>query len=191
LILGLAHYAWSSSARAQELSVYVGAGVGEFDHDNERGGAFSDSVSSWKIYGGFQAGEYFSLEVGYAQTDTIEAESSGSPLSIFPLRLNAALSVDFEVTTVRAMGRLPFDRLDLWLGYGIYNVSADVDVMTGGTPSSLLAEDQDQTVAFGVDWKFGRLDQPIRVRLEYERLLFKFSDASTVAVGIAYRFGDL
>jgi hypothetical protein len=95
------------------------------------------------------------------------------------------------VTTVRAMGRLPFDRLDLWLGYGIYNVSADVDVMTGGTPSSLLAEDQDQTVAFGVDWKFGRLDQPIRVRLEYERLLFKFSDASTVAVGIAYRFGDL
>jgi hypothetical protein len=46
-------------------------------------------------------------------------------------------------------------------------------------------------VATGVDWKLGTLDQPIRVRLEYERLRFAFSNASAVAVGVAYRFGDL
>jgi len=182
----------ASSAVAQELSVYVGAGVGELDHDNEAGGAFSDAVSSWKIYGGFQAGQYFSIEFARGKASAIEVGAPGSLLSVATLRFQAAHSVDFGLSTFRAMGRLPVKRMDLWMGYGSYQMDADVDFTSSfGAPSSISVDDAGELLAMGVDWNFGTLGQPLRVRLEYERLYFPFSDASTVAVGVAYRFRDL
>ena len=79
-----------SPAFAQDLSVYTGLAVGTFDHDNETGGPFSDSASSWRLYGGFQVGEYFSLEFGRGATSAINVDAPGGRLSIATRRLQSA-----------------------------------------------------------------------------------------------------
>ena len=124
LTLGLA--LCTSSAVAQELSVYVGGGIGELDHENETGGAFSDTVSSWKVYGGFQVGDHFSMEASHGETSTIEVRAPGGSLSVGNRLLQDAHSVDFELTTIRVMGRLPLDHIDLWMSVGSFRLEADV-----------------------------------------------------------------
>jgi hypothetical protein len=69
--------------------VYVGAAIGAFGHDNATGRAFSDTVSSWKLYAGFQFGDYFGVEAGRAETRAIEAEDPGVA-SGFPMHLRSA-----------------------------------------------------------------------------------------------------
>jgi hypothetical protein len=60
-----------------------------------------------------------------------------------------------------------------------------------GARATLPVDDTDDLLAFGVDWKIGKLDDALRLRLQYERLYFPFSDASTATVGVAYHFEDL
>jgi hypothetical protein len=190
LILGLALGA--PPAFAQDLGVYTGVAIGEFDHSNEMGGAFSDSVSSWKIYAGFQLGEVFGLELGRASPSAIEVDAPGSPLSIATRRFGAVQRVDFGFTTFRLMGRLPLRRFDLWAAYGSVYTDADVTFTTSfGNSSSISIEDSDELWALGVDWHLGDSTSPFDLRLEYESLEFPFSQASTISIGIAYRFTAL
>jgi hypothetical protein len=190
LILGLAIGA--SRALAQDLGVYTGVAIGEFDHTNETAGAFSETVSSWKIYAGFQFGESFSLEVGRASPSAIEVDAPGSPLSIATRRFGVAQRVDFGLTTFRVMGRLPLRRLDLWAAYGSVYMDADVGFTTFmGNTGSISIEDTNELWALGVDWQLGDGASPFDVRLEYESLGFPFSDAFTISVGVAYRFTGL
>ena len=189
VILGLA--LGGSPALAQDYSVYTGVAVGVFDHDNERGGAFSQSVSSWKFYGGLQAGRYFSIEAGLESPSAIEVDDPGSPLTIATRRFNPAHSVDIGLTTLKAMGRLPLQRLDLWIGYGTYFMDADVDLTSSMTRTSLSVDDSGELFALGIDWKLGEVYRQFDIRFEYQQLDFPFSDASTIVVGAAYRFGDL
>src|SRR5690606_4270944 len=71
-----------ASASGQELSAYAGAAIGALDNDNPGGGAFSDTVSMWKLYGGLQIGSHFGLEVSHGSTGAIHGEPSGSPLAV-------------------------------------------------------------------------------------------------------------
>ncbi len=193
MILGLVLGA--SPAFAQDLGVYTGVSVGVFDHRNETGGAFSDTVPSWKLYGGCQLGEYFGLEIGREWPSTLEVADPGSPLTIATRRLSTAHSVDFTLTTFRAVGRLPLNRFDLWMAYGTFSMDADVEfdfVLSSTLQSrSLSVEDSDELFALGVDWKLGEIDRAFDLRLEYQWLGFPFSDASTLGIGVAYRFGGL
>lgn len=190
VILGLA--LGGSHAFAQDLGVYTGLSIGAFEHNNETGGAFSDSASSWRLYGGFQAGKYFSLEFGRGSTGAINVDAPGGRLTIATRRLQTATHVDFALTTFKAMGRLPLRRFDLWFAYGTFFMDADVDFTTStGGHGSLSVDDSNELFAFGVDWKLGEIDRLYDVRLEYEKLNMPFSDASTIAVGVAYRFGGL
>jgi hypothetical protein len=191
MILGLA--LGGSSALAQGPSGYTGVAVGVFDHGNETAGAFSDSVSFWKLYGGFQPNQYFGLEFARESTSSLDVDDPGSPLTIATRRLTFAHSVDFRLTTFKAMGRLPLRQLDLWIGYGSYYMDASVDftfeLNSSTRRASLSVEDSGELMAVGVDWKLGEAEHTFDVRLEYEWLDFPFSDASTIALGAAYRFG--
>jgi hypothetical protein len=182
----------SSSALAQDLGGYAGVAVGGFDHRNETGGSFSDSVSTWRLYGGVLIGEHFGLEFGRGRTSAIDVAAPGAPLSVATRRLNAARRVDFNLATFKAMGRLPFKRFDLWMAYGALVIDADVDFTSAlSGPSSLSVDEERELVALGVDWRLGRIDRAYVLRFEYERLNLSFSDASILAVGVAYRFGGL
>lgn len=179
------------SASAQELSVYTGVAVGAFDHDNPDGGAFSDAVASWKLYGGMQLGEHFGLEIGRSWPSEMDGGASGSPLNVGVHYFSFAHRVDFTTTTFKAMGYLPFDWGVLWLGYGVYMMDADVDANGSFGPLSLSVDHEDEMAALGVEWRLRRLGRSIDVRLEYEWLSFPFADASTIGVGVAYRFEGL
>jgi hypothetical protein len=188
MILGLA--LGGSSALAQDLAGYAGVAVGEFDYANEFGGDFSDSDSSWKLYGGFQIGEYVSFEGGRTWT-SIEPDPPGAVLSV-GTRVLFAQDVDYELTDLRIMGRLPLKQFDLWFAIGVYEMEADVDFTSFfGGPASLDVYDTGELWALGVDWRLGQIDRTFDVRLEYEVFDFSFADASTLSVGIAYRFGGL
>jgi hypothetical protein len=184
----------ASPSVAQELSVFTGVGVGVFDHRNATDGPFSQSVSSWKFYGGFQVGRYFSIEGGAEWPGTLEAEVPGS-LTIATRRFDATYAADIDLITVKAMGRLPIKRFDLWFAYGSFSMDADVDfeftLNSIVRRTSLSVEDTGELVALGVDWRLGRVDRRFDLRLEYERMEFPFSEASAVNVCAAFRFGDL
>jgi hypothetical protein len=180
------------SVAAQELSVYTGVAIGVFDHKNPDGGDFSDSVSSWKIYGGFQPVQYFGVEVAYGRTDAIEGGASGSPLSVGVRRFHVANRVDFTLTTLKAMGHLPFEWGALWFGYGQFRMNADAEfTLSPGDRRSMSVSDDGEMAALGIEWRLRRFDRSIDVRLEYEWLNFPFADASTIAIGVAYRFHRL
>lgn len=179
-------------AFAQDVGVYTGVAIGAFDHTNETAGAFSETVSSWKFYGGLQFGENFGLEVGRASPSAIEVDAPGSPLSIATRRFGVTQRVDFGFTTFRVMGRLPLRRFDLWAAYGSVYMDADVDFTTSmGNSGSISIEDTNELWALGVDWRLGDGASPFDIRLEYESLNLPFSDASTISVGVGYRFTGL
>lgn len=180
------------AASAQELSAYTGLYVGSFDHENPRPSAFTDSVSSWKVYGGVQLGDHFGFEVAHGSTGEFDGGPSGSPLNVGVRMFNTAHSVQFGLTTFRAMGILPLRWGAVWLAYGGYLMDADVEFTSATIGRASLTEDhEDQTAALGVERRFDRLGRSIDVRLEYEWFDFPFSDASTVGVGVAYRFKGL
>jgi hypothetical protein len=181
----------ASPSVAQELSVFTGVGVGVFDHRNATDGPFSQSVSSWKFYGGFQVGRYFSIEGGAEWPGTLEAEVPGS-LTIATRRFDATYAADIDLITVKAMGRLPIKRFDLWIAYGSFSMDADVDfeftLNSVVRRSSLTVEDTDELFALGVDWRLGRADRRFDVRFEYEWMGFPFSEAAAFNAGVAFRF---
>lgn len=182
-----------ASASGQELSAYAGAAIGALDNDNPGGGAFSDTVSMWKLYGGLQIGSHFGLEVSHGSTGAIHGEPSGSPLAVDVLLFSSAHRVEFTTSTFKAMGYLPFDWGALSLGYGFFQTKADVDV-TNSTfgRSSLTVTGRDEMAALGIEWRLRRpFDRSVDFRLEYEWFSFPYSDVSTLALGVAYRFGDL
>lgn len=182
----------SVSASAQNLSLYGGAAIGAFTYDNPGGGAFSDTVRSWKVYGGTQISNYFGLEVGRGATKALTGGDFGSPLTVDVRRMDVAHRVDFTFTTFKAMGYLPFDWGVLWLGYGVFLMDSNVDLTHGAFGRTTLSiSDEDEMAAFGIEWRLRRFDRSIDLRLEYEWLSFPFANASTVSLGVAYRFGGL
>lgn len=178
-----------SSAFAQDVSIYTGVALGVFDHDNPTPSAFSDSVLSWKLYGGFQLTDHFGLEASRGATGEIDGSASGSPLSIGVRRLSTAHTVDFTLTSAKLMGYLPLQWGALWLGYGYFRMDADVDMTSRISGRISLPVTYDgEMAALGAEWRLGRLDRNFDVRLEYEWWNFPFADANTLAIGVAYRF---
>jgi hypothetical protein len=181
-----------SFAVAQDMAAYAGMAVGIFNHENETGGAFSDKAASWKIYGGFQLNRNLGFEIGRGSTGEIEGGESGSPLSVGVRRFHTAHAVDFTLTTVKVMGYLPLDWGALWLGYGAFRMNADTEFSAPTFGRSSLSIDYDgQMASAGIEWRRSRFERGIDVRLEYEWVDFPFSNASTLAVGVAYRFRGL
>jgi hypothetical protein len=186
----------ASPAFAQDLGMYIGVGAGNFDFEEDEAnpelGTLSDTVSSWKLYGGVEFNEHIALEFSYGSTSEIQQSVSGTDpfLGDFSLVTN----LDFTTTTVKAVGLLPFDWGVLLGGIGYFDTDADVDAnltaaCCGTISGSDSIGDSNAMAMLGVEWRFDRgFGAGIDLRLEYEWWDIEDADASTLGIGVAYRF---
>lgn len=186
--------AFASPSLAQE-GMYVGLGIGSFDYSEDAGylapEAFSDTVSAWKVYGGFEFGEHVGVEIRYGGTGTVETTSSGTDPTLG--NYTATVRADFKTTSALLLGMLPKDWGAFFGGVGYFNSSGDarlaLDTACCGTFNpTASANDNGLAAALGVEWRFGRFDTGVALRLEYEWLDVESGDASTLGIGVAYRF---
>jgi opacity protein-like surface antigen len=181
-------------AFAQE-GMYVGVGFGSFDFKEDAAflapRPFEDSLSAWKVYGGFEFNDYFGFEIRYGGTEKIEQRTSdtGPTLGDF----SATVDMDFTTTSAVAMGMFPRDWGVLIGGLGYFNTKSDAHLeliadCCGRLTDSASLSDHGLMAVLGLEWRFGRFGTGAAVRLEYEWLDMADADASTIGVGIAYRF---
>lgn len=176
-----------------ELGGYVGVGFGSFDYEDDVSGvgpvlaSFSDTTSSWKIYGGFNFSDHLGVEVSYgANEEMVENVALVDP---FLGNISGTFDLRFTTNAIRAVGYLPFSWGSLLGGIGYFETSADLDldlltdccgpIMVGDT-----VRDDGTTVVLGAQWRLSRVD----LRLEYEWWDISEADASTIGVGAALRF---
>ena len=183
-----------SSALAQE-GMYVGVGLGSFDYGEDLAflapDRFDDTVSSSRIYGGFEINENLAIEIRYGATG--DFRQTFSEIDAFAGEVTASVRMDFTTTTAVALGMLPKDWGAFFggLGYFDQDIDADVEGMAeccGPFSGSASIGDDGLMAVFGVEWRFGRFGTGLGVRVEYEWLDVEDASGSTVGVGIAYRF---
>jgi OOP family OmpA-OmpF porin len=184
----------ASPALAQE-GIYVGLGLGSFSYEEDSAflapGPFEDSVSSWKIYGGFEFNENFGFEVRYGATEEFEQTFSG--MDQFLGNFSTTFDVGFTTTSLVGMGFLPNDWGTLFGGIGYFDTDIDADFVLesdnlGTITDELSIGDDGLMAVLGIEWRFGRFGTGVGVRIEYEWLDAEDADASTVGVGVSYRF---
>jgi hypothetical protein len=183
-----------SLAEAQE-SIYVGLGFGQFSYEEEFldpvFGTVSDSVASWKLFGGFEVNDYLALEVSYGVDDSIEQSGSATILPFGDI--TAQLDIDLKKTSFKAVGRLPFDSFVLLGGLGYFSASGDfaeyaVIECCGTETAAGSFEDDGMMAQFGVEWRFGRFGTSYGIRLEYEWWDLSGVDSSTLGLAFTYGF---
>lgn len=184
----------ASPCLAQE-GMYVGAAVGSFDYSDDSGflapGTFSDTVSAWRFYGGFEFNENVAVEIRYGGTGEMTYSESGTDPVLGDY--TATIDTDISVTSVLGIGMLPKDWGVLIGGLGYFSSSADADLALttgccGGFNVAGSDDDNGLAAVIGVEWRFGRFGTGVGLRLEYEWLDFDDADASTIGIGVAYRF---
>lgn len=179
----------SVSSYAQESSgAYMGFGVGSFDYaesDAASGISLSDNASAYRLFGGYRFSENFSVEGGWGATgdlkDTVTATLPGFGTMSFDT------AADFEVLTVRALGRLPFDNVALFGGVGYYDSEVDVSVSVQGIGEvgSGSGSDSGATIIGGLEFAVSR----VNLRAEYEWFDTDSSvDASMLGLGLFFNF---
>jgi hypothetical protein len=132
------------------------------------------------------------LEFSYGSTSEIQQSVSGTDPFLGDFSL--ATNLDFTTTTVKAVGMLPFDWGVLLGGIGYFDTDADVDAnltaaCCGTISASDSISDSNAMAMLGVEWRFDRgFGAGIDLRLEYEWWDIEDADASTLGIGVAYRF---
>ena len=193
-LLLLAAVLVGAPAYAQD-SIYVGLGVGSFDYKESFNsalyGRIKDSTTAYKLFGGFQFNDHVSLEISFRETDDLVATGSAT---IAPFGLvNGKYTADFTMTSLTAVGQLPFDWGALLGGLGYFssenNFREDItteccEPFVGGGSY----DDDGLTGMVGVEWRFGRFGARYGVRLEYEWWDIDAADASAIGVAFSYGF---
>lgn len=180
-------------ALAQEAK-YAGLGLGSFDYsestDDPVFGDISDTVSAYKLYGGFEINEHFAVEFGYGKSDDVEGGASGN--DDFLGDFTSVIRTEFTTTTFKALGQLPLEWGVLMLGIGYFETDADIELDLVSDAGSLNAagsvSDDGLMATFGVEWRFGQFGTGYGIRLEYEWLDVDDADAATIGLGVSYRF---
>jgi hypothetical protein len=174
--------------------MYVGLGYGEFDYEEQFVdpilGQVSDSVPSYKLFGGFEFNDHLAIEISYGKTDSIVKSAS---VDVFPFgNIDYQLDMEFTKTALRAVGQLPLDSVVLLASLGYFSADGDVDEFIGteccGAEASEGSLSDDGMMAqLGVEWRFGRFGARYGLRLEYE--WWDMSDVDTSTVGLAFTYG--
>jgi len=174
--------------------MFVGLGLGSFDYKESTVdpvfGDRSDTVSSYKVYGGFEFHEHVAAEVSYSRADDVEGNVSGN--DPFLGDFFSTTRTEFTTTTIKVVGQLPRDWGVLIGGLGYFDTDADIDLDlmsdAGAFSASGAVSDDGLMAMLGIEWRFGRFGTGYGVRLEYEWWDVEDGDASTIGVGISYRF---
>jgi len=184
----------SLAARAQE-NVYVGAAIGNLDYSENYTdpilGHVSDTVSAWKVLGGFEFNRYIALEVAYGKSDDLMRSGAGNILPYGDVSLD--LYADFATTSLTAIGQVPFDWGVLIGGLGYFRTEVDyLEVAFGeccGTQSAAFSvSDEGLAAKLGIEWRFGRFGTRYGIRLEYDWYDLNSFDLSSVGLAATYGF---
>ena len=99
-LLALCLVVTPAAAYAQQ-SIYVGLGYGGFDYEEDQPvpalGLVSDTVSTYKLFGGFEVNDYFALEVAYRESDDIRQSGTENIPPFGDVTSN--LTTDFTLTS--------------------------------------------------------------------------------------------
>jgi opacity protein-like surface antigen len=131
-------------AEAQEVrGAYFGLSYGNLHYGNNNVvngvessgiGSFSKSEDLGRLLGGFRINEHFGVEAGWGKTSLIDYDRTtvysapGAPLEYS----RSALDVEIETRTLRAVGNVPFERLNLFGSVGYYNADLEGEYLNAG-----------------------------------------------------------
>lgn len=184
---------FGSPSFAQE-GMFFGLGLGSFDYQDSAVdpliGNRSDTVPSYKLFGGFEFNEHLAGEISYGITDDVIGTASGN--DPFLGDYVSLTRTEFTTTTIKAVGQFPREWGVLIGGLGYFDMESDIALDFTSDAGSFTAEgtiDDDGLMAMlGIEWRFGRFGMGYGVRLEYEWWDFDDADASTIGVAVSYRF---
>jgi hypothetical protein len=165
------------------MGAYVGAGLGQFDYeDNDVEGFIEveDTTLTYRVYGGYRFNRTWAVEGSYTQADDVESSSE-----IFPT-ITFGFNSDFEIVEVRGLAHLNA----FFAGIGYWDADANVTLSVsspsfGSLSASESVSDSGASVVLGGQWDLERVG--IRVELEaYD--MDDVEHAYNLGVGVHYRF---
>ncbi len=178
----------ASAAYAQDdlEGPYFGVALGYFDYqeaDDDFGTFIDDTTTAYRLIGGYQLNENLAIEGGFGRTGDIKES-----FQLFPPGSGSFdVKAEYEIVTVRALGLVPLDQIDLYGGIGYYDATITTDATVTGVGSLGEIEDDDSGVTLlgGVHFYLDKFT----IRGEYEWFDTDSNvEAWDINVGILFRF---
>lgn len=197
-LLALGGLAAASQASAQGF--YLGGSIGKSKIDDDIAGpnlittgTVDGKDSGFKLYGGYQFGQYFGVELAYIDlgTATYSGTFGGSPVT--------GGKIDIWGLGLFAVGIWPVSSdFSLFGKLGFLSWEAEWRDVTGGTPFSGTDSDSDLAGGLGLSYSFTK---NLGARLEWERFKVgggedflgfpnttRRATVDLLSVGVVYRF---
>ena len=154
---------------------YVGASAGKTNlQDDDLGGSFNSSATTYKVFAGFRFMKFFGIEGGYVDFGSTDDSDAG-----------VDLSVDATAWDAFAVGVIPMGLFEVFAKAGYVRWSSDVK-FSGATSGSSSDSGSDRAYGVGIALKLVKI---LAIRAEYERFDVKDTDKADLAsVGVAFRF---
>jgi hypothetical protein len=202
-MITLVSLALLASPTLAQNGFYAGLGLGAFNYQDSRFvrvipsriprfGGVSDTTLSYKLYGGFEVNDNLAIEISYGTTATLKGEGIAFDPPPLPGDFTYSIETEFTATVAKAVGRLPLGRSTLLGSIGYFHMDGDAffETISGTGPAGgAVSFSEDGLIAtVGVEWRLGGSNSRFRVRLEYEWWDISSADASTLGVGLTYRF---
>jgi hypothetical protein len=149
--------------------------------------SIDDSMTTWKIYGGYKFNDYFGLEGSYMKADDAAGSVAGN--NAIDGDYTSAATADFRGYSFKAMGFLPTSWGNLFAGIGHFENHSDLSFSTSFDafdPETIRSSDRfaGLTANIGAQWK---LDSVI-LRAAYEHWDFSEGGASVLNLGALWEF---
>jgi OOP family OmpA-OmpF porin len=149
--------------------------------------SFDDSMTTWKVYGGYRFNDHFGLEGSYMKADDAAGSASGNNAIDGDYTVGA--TADFRSYSLKAMGYLPTSWGNLFAGIGGYEGRSDLSFSASFDafdPETIRSSDgfAGLTGNIGAQW---HLDSVI-LRAEYEYSDFSEGSASALNLGAVWEF---
>lgn len=180
LAAGVAH------AQDDLVGPYFGVSLGYFDYeeiDEENGFFLDDTTTSYRLIGGYHLNENLAIEATLGKTSDLKQSFNLFPPGSGTFDVRA----DLEVVTIRALGLVPLDQIDLFGGIGYYDatITASANATGIGSLGEFKDDDSGLLILGGVNWYLRKFT----IRGEYEWFdTDSDTDASNLSVGILFRF---
>lgn len=190
-LLGLLPSAYAQEPLAEPY--YAGFSVGTMDYKEDLTvvdvalASFNDSMTVWKVYGGYKFNEHFGLEGSYMRSGDAEGSASGN--NAIDGDFSVGAKVDFRGYSFKAMGYLPTSWGNFFAGIGHYENRSDLSFgasFQNFEPESVISSDRfaGLTGDIGAQW---HLDSVI-LRAAYEYWDFSEGSASVLGLGAVWEF---
>jgi OmpA-OmpF porin, OOP family len=183
-VLGIAAAFAVSPAIAQQTGWYVGASVGQADHDADCDGAATCDTkdTAWRILGGYQINQNFAAELGYHDLGRARAAEPGL----------GELTARTNVWELVGVARLPLaNQFSIYGKLGLYRGETKLGGNILGIPVSEKETNTDLTFGLGAQYD---LTRQFGIRAEWQRYsdlagdnIDKF-DIDTISIGVVFRF---